>query len=274
MFIVIDVGGTSTRVASSKDGKTILKKERFSTPQDFEEGVSSITKAVKNLVGQKQIQGVAIGVPGTIDHRNGRTIRVPNIRSWDGIDVSYIFQSKLGVPVRVVNDAELAALGEAVFGAGKQHSIVAYITVSTGVGGALVADKRLVPSAYNREPGQITVDPKGERSPRSGHIGTLEMHASGTAFRERFGLEPKDCDDPKIWRGYAAFLGEGIINVLLLWSPEILIIGGGLSRAGDLLFDPLRKFIDKNLMMFPPPPIVPAELGDDAGLYGGLVLLK
>lgn len=274
MYIVVDLGGTNTRIASSMDRKTILKKERFITPQLFEDGISKIIKSTKLLVGNNKLKSVAVGVPGTIDQAQGKTILVPNIISWNDKKICKIFENSLHASTKLANDAELAALGEAVFGAGKNKKIVAYLTISTGVGGSLIVDKHLVPSAYNKEPGHMTINYKGLVSPRSGRVGAFEMHASGTAFQEKYKVKAEECNDPEIWKKHAQIVGEGIINVILLWSPDIIVIGGGLSQKGGLLFKPLIKFVEKNLKLFPAPKIVPAKLGDDAGLYGGLALLK
>lgn len=274
MYIVVDVGGTNTRVAASEDGKTLTVKKHFSTPKIFEDGVSKIVASVNKLVGDRTLNGLAIGIPGTIDHRTGKQIRNPNLPSWNERDVVQTFKEPFDVPIIFVNDAELAAMGEAVFGSGKEYRIVGFLTVSTGIGGALVVEKRLVPRAFNTEPGHMMVEFEGKPSPRSGQRGTLEMYASGNAFKEQFGMKPEDCDDPGTWSAHLQRLGQGLINIIVLWSPEILVIGGGLSQKGKLFFQPLRKFVNENLKMFPPPPIVPAELGDDAGLYGGLALIR
>jgi predicted NBD/HSP70 family sugar kinase len=274
MYATVDVGGTNTRVAVSNDGKTIANKKRFPTPDSFEDGVSKIANSIDELTKEKVLKGAAIGVAGVVNRAAGKTLVTPNLKSWDDRNIVETFQSRLNVPISFANDAELAALGEAVFGSGKDHRIVGFLTVSTGIGGALVVDKKLVARAYNSEPGHMMVELNGKLHPGSGQKGDWELYASGKAFEARFGMKPEDCLDPGIWEVHARALGQGVMNVILLWSPEILVIGGGLSRKGKLFFNPLLKFINENLKMFPPPPIVPACLEDDAGLYGGLVLLK
>lgn len=274
MFIVVDVGGTNTRVAASKDGETIADKKRFSTLKAFEEGISQISDTIKSLAGKDTVEGVAVGIPGTIDHRTGKTIIVPNIPTWNDQNVGEVLESSLHIPVTCANDAELAALGEAVFGAGKDHRVAGYLTVSTGIGGSLVIDKKLVPRSHNTEPGGMIIDMNSEMIDSLGRKGTFETLASGLAFTKRFGLRADECTDPEIWRMHIQVLGQGVVNVILMWSPEILVIGGGLTQGGDFLFKPLRKFVKDNLRLFPPPPIVPAELGDDVGLFGGLALLS
>lgn len=274
MYVVVDVGATNIRLAASKNGKSIDRKKQFSTPSSFEDGVSKIVESVKELMGKETLRSLAIGVPGVVDRAAGKSLLVPNLTSWNERYLVQSFKDQLKVPVVIANDAEFAALGEAVFGIGKDYRIVGYLTVSTGIGGALVIDQKIVPAAYNTEPGHMMVELEGKPHSGSGQTGDWEMYASGTAFEERFGVKAEDCDDPGIWEMHARVLGQGVLNVILLWSPEVLVIGGGLSQKGDLFFKPLRRFIDEHLKIFAPPPIVPAALGDDAGLYGGLVLIK
>jgi predicted NBD/HSP70 family sugar kinase len=274
MKIVVDLGGSHTRVASSIDGKTIKQKARFNTPQSFDDGVKEITKTIQILSEKKKPVAIVVGIPGTLDHRQGKSIKVPNIPSWNNRDLEYVFQSKLGQPVKFANDAELAALGEANFGIGKAYTVVGYLTVSTGIGGALVANKRLVPRLFNYEPGHMIIDMSSRAKDGTGRKGTLEALASGSTFKDRFGVDPETCTDRNIWKQYAQILAEGICNILLLWSPDILIIGGGFSQHKDLLFSPLRNYVESKLVIFPAPPIVPSALGDEAGLLGGLVFLE
>ncbi len=268
MQIVVDIGGTTTRVAASKDGKKLTSKDRFPTPQSFEEGISRIIETSKHLAGSSPVSSVSLGVPGTINHGTGQVYFVPHILSWNGQYPGKALEEALGVPVKLANDAELAALGEAALGAGKDYRIVACLTLGTGIGGALVVDKKLYPRLYNSEPGHMptwgnTLDAPGR---------DWEDVASGPGFEERFNIKPQDCRDPGTWALFAQSVGVGLINVIQMWSPEVVVIGGGLSLNGEIFLAPLREFVAKNLRVFPPPPIVAAALGDDAGLYGGLVI--
>jgi glucokinase len=275
MYIVVDIGGTNTRVAFSRNGKTILKKKRFSTPRSYKKGIGKIVEIIKQLTAQKKLDGITIGIPGTLDRNINKTITLPHLPDWNNRNICQRLTSELTTKTTMANDAELAALGEAVFGAGRKYRIVGYLTISTGIGGSLVIDKILVPRAYTSEPGHMMMSLKGiYHNEGSRSAKDWEARGSGKAFEKRFGISPEECDDPKLWYQQAQILGQGVVSVILIWSPEILVIGGGLSRKGDLLFDPLRQFIKKHLTVFPPPPIIPAKLGDDAGLYGGLALIK
>jgi len=274
MFIVIDVGGTTTRMAASKDGKTFLQKERFATNKDFSAGVARTKASIAQVCSGESPTQITIGIPATIDHNTHIPLIVPQLPDWNNRDVRAELFREYGCEIFVVNDAELGAMGEAVFGAGKAYRIVGYLAVGTGIGGALVIDGKLLPTAYGREPGHMILDLTGKPHPGSGQRGDWELYASGFTFQELYGADPKTCTDPKIWEHFAQRFGQGVVNTILLWSPEIMVIGGGMANAGELLFTPLVRFVSERLKVFPPPPIRQAKLGDDAGLYGGLALLK
>lgn len=274
MFISVDVGATTTRTAKSDDGITLSQKESFPTPEDYKEGLSKILQIIDTLVDSETLEGVAIGVPGVINRKTGKVYQAPNLVSWNNQKVVEDLSRALSAPIEIANDAELACLGEATFGIAEEHRIVGYLTISTGIGGALVIDKKLVPRAYNSEPGHIVVELDGIKHPSTGQKGDWEMYASGTAFEERFRMSPEKCDDPGIWTMFARNIGQGVMNVLALWSPDVLVIGGGLSLKGEAFLGPLRSYLNENFKIFPPPPIVAAALGDDAGLYGGFALIR
>ncbi|OGY20779.1 MAG: hypothetical protein A3A65_01230 [Candidatus Chisholmbacteria bacterium RIFCSPLOWO2_01_FULL_49_14] len=274
MNIVIDVGGTTTRMASSKDGRTFLHKERFPSEKNFEKGITLLTASIKKILAGEQPSQIVIGIPGTIDHKTQLPLVIPHLPGWNKRDVIKALSQEFHCAISLAHDAELGALGEAYFGAGKGYRIVGYLAVGTGIGGALVIDCELLPSVYGREPGHMNFDLTGKPHPGSGQRGDWELYASGSTFQELYGADPKTCTDPKIWERFAQRFGQGVVNTILLWSPEIMIIGGGMANAGELLFTPLVRFVSKRLKVFPPPPIRQAMLGDDAGLYGGLALLK
>ena len=141
------------------------------------------------------------------------------------------------------------------------------------MGGARIHHGEIDGSAHGFEPGHQILIPKG-RKWTCGQHGCFEAYASGTAFYKTYSVRAENCQDKKIWARHAQVVGWGLINTIILWSPDVVIIGGGLAQAGPLLFKPLRAYVRANLKIFTPPKIVPAKLGDQAGLYGGLKLLS
>ena len=274
MYIVVDVGGTNTRVASFENDKEIKEKIRFKTPKAFDKGVDEIVKSINKLSGAKSAKGIVLGVPGSVNRVKKEVNRFANLPNWPGTDIVNILENKLKTKIYLENDAELAALGEACFGSGRKHNVVAYLTISTGIGGALVVEKKLIPSLINSEPGHMYISFQKDQDVLPDPNSDWEKYGAGPAFERRFKIKPEDCDDPTIWEKHAAIIGRGLINIIRLWSPEIIVIGGGISMKGDLFFKPLSYYVKSHFLAYIPPPVVPSELGDDAGLYGGLALLS
>ena len=171
-------------------------------------------------------------------------------------------------PVFLENDAALAGLGEAVFGAGKGKKIVAYLTISTGVGGCRIVDGKIDENSQGFEPGhQIIFSDK--------NIITLENLVSGTAIEKKYGKKPYEIFDVKIWNNVANNLAYGLHNVAVLWSPDIIILGGSMMKKIGIPVERVKFHLSKILNIFPKPPLIKkSKLGDLAGLYGALAHLK
>lgn len=271
MYLVIDLGGTNTRVASSKNLKTIYKEEKFSSQNTVEKQRVLVSQAISK-VSDGVLCCICLGVPGTIDRKAKKFIKLPNYPPLDGHSFEDLFDEKSKISNLVVeNDATLAGLGEAVFGAGKEYEVVSYITISTGVGGSRIANKKIDPTKESSEPGHMVIDLDGRRD-HAGILGGLEAYVSGTAFEEIYKVEPGECSDQKVWDEYALYLSAGLLNILAMWNPDVIVIGGGMSNKFDKFSEPLLKNLNEQ-SFFEIPPIVTAQLGDDSGLFGGFARL-
>ena len=274
MFIAIDIGGTSTRIGASWNGRNFFVTEKFKTPPTFKEGLRTILKRIKWLQGDRKLHRVALAVPGHIPTKTKNPLlHFSNLPGWGKNHLAKVLASALNTKIILINDADAAGLGEASRGAGRGYDIVAYLTLSTGVGGARIHGGELDGSAHGFEPGHQILIPNGKKW-TCGQRGCFEAYGSGTAFYKTYGVRAEFCRDKKIWTKHAQIVGWGVVNTIIAWSPDIVVIGGGLSQAGPLLFQPLRAYVAAHLKIFKPPPIVPAKLGDSAGLYGGLKLLS
>ncbi|MBI2551902.1 ROK family protein [Candidatus Uhrbacteria bacterium] len=287
MFIAIDIGGTNTRIGASKDGRRLYAIEKFKTPKKFADGIKAISRTVLHATKGQSLKSIVIAVPGPIDHPRGKVLHLPNLPGWRNKPITKVLTRHLNCKVLLINDADAAGLGEARRGAGRGYTRVAYFTISTGIGGALIINDFLPllkgeikrgskcphPLTISAEPGHQILIPGGRRD-NCGQRGCFEAYASGTGFYKTYGVRPENCKNKKIWAKHAQTVGWGLINTIVHWSPDIVVIGGGLAQAGTLLFTPLRAYVRKNLKIFKPPLIVPSKLGDDAGLYGCLELLK
>ena len=256
MYLVFDIGRTHTRIAVSGDGENLDKVEIIDTSTDFPQALSSFKQLTTQLSSGQKITAAAVGV---------RRLNHPTIPLWSGENLKESLEKLLNTTVYLENDAALAGLGEAIYGAGKGKKIVAFLTVSTGIGGARIVDGKIDQNIMGFEPGNqiISQDP----------IGYLEGLVSGNAIEKRFGKKGEFISDPKIWEEMAKLLAIGLNNTIVHWSPEIVVLGGSVMKSIPL--EKVKINLNEVLKIYPQPPeIVKASLGDKAGLLGGLILLK
>lgn len=310
-IISVDIGGTQIRAAlSDREGNII---HRVAHPTLAQEGPDSvierIKEAIREAVGQHlgEVQAIGIASAGPLDPWQGVIIKAPNLPGWDQVPLKAIIEEEFGLPVYLGNDANLAALAEQRFGAGKGSRDLIYITHSTGIGGGIIVDGRLLlgSKGLGAEVGHIILDRDGPRCGCSG-IGCLEAMAAGPAIarnavqaieagRETIIPDLVDGDVSRIsakevneaaqqgdalgielMRQAGELLGIGLVSLMHLFNPEIIVIGGGVSKAGDLLFEPARETVRARCMAedyWRDTPIVPAALGDDVGLMGAIALV-
>jgi len=166
-------------------------------------------------------------------------------------------------------------LGEATFGAGKGKGIVVYMTISTGIGGARIVDNNLDENAMGFEPGHQIINFQSKFHLKYGAPGDLESYASGSALQKRYKKMPSKITDKKIWKQVHQYLAYGLHNAIVFWSPDIIVLGGGLMNHTAIKISELQKNIKKTLKIFPKTPLIKkATLKDVGGLYGALCLLK
>ncbi len=270
MNIIFDIGGTKMRVAAVPEPLPEKISERdvnvAETPAAFDEGVRALAALIRQAAGGEAIRCLAGGIAGVMD-KDGVLFRSPNLAGWEGHSLRAELERLFPAPVRVENDADLAALGEARSGAGRGHRIVAYLTVSTGVGGSLVVDGNVAPKAVGFEPGHMVLGAKGT---------FLEHLIGGRATEERLGRKPQEIPaGDKLWDEYARTLAYGLHNLAVLWSPDIIVLGGAmiLREPGIPLQKTSTYFRESVARIFPEPPeLKRAELGSISGLYGALML--
>lgn len=176
MYLLFDIGATKTRLALSKDLKSFADPVIFDTEQDYEKGIAGICNHVERMT-REEIKGIAGGISGTLDATRSKLTRSPNLSGWVNKPIDERLETDFKCPVFIENDAAVVGLGEAVSGAGMGKSIVMYMTVSTGVGGARIVNGEIDEHALGFEPGTEIIDMQH----------TLEELVSGRAVEERFG---------------------------------------------------------------------------------------
>lgn len=234
--------------------------KKIKTPQNPKEGIAKFVALARECAGGEEITAVSGCISGSVDGA-GALSDARNLRAWEGTNIVRELAETLSVPVHVVNDAACAGLGEAYAGAGKGVKSLAYVTVSTGVGGGWVVDGKIAAAG-----GVAGIKIRGA---------DLEDLVSGTAVTKKFGIHPKDLDSLEERNKLADTLAEGLLVLLGQWPSDTIVLGGSMIVGVNPVPVPrVQESLDKLFMGHPKPVIKMAELGDNGGLTGGIALLK
>ncbi len=235
-----------------------IKKVR--TPQDPKEGIAQFIALAHECAGGEKIAAVSGCISGSVSGA-GVLSDARNLRAWEGTNIVQELTEAFGVPAQVVNDAALAGLGEATAGAGRGAKSLAYVTVSTGVGGGWIVNGKIA-----AEGGVAGIKIRGT---------DLEDLISGTAVTKKFGIHPKDLDSLEERNKLADLLAEGLLVLIERWSPDTIVLGGSMIVGVNPVPIPrVQESLYKLLTTNAKPGIKMAELGDNGGLMGGIALLK
>ena len=296
--IGIDIGGTDTKIGLVDIHQKILASETIKTDasRSPEEVIGDIGRSALQLleaqgIAMDQCVGVGIGVPGTVDRKNG-IVRYSNNIKWENVELVREMGKYLPLPTRIANDADCAALGEVVAGAGKECQDVIMITLGTGVGGGIILDGNIYEGKGigGSELGHMVIVENGEPC-TCGRRGCLEAYASVTALvREAkkstgYILTPQEIfagsgrGDRKLQEvvdTYIRRLGIGIVNIVNIFRPQLVLIGGGISGQGETITRPLNEIVRANCFGGDKgqiPVIETATLGNEAGMIGAASLI-
>jgi len=257
MYLLFDIGGTNMRLAIS-DGVRVFQKRIVSTPDSYEQGLMVFKDIAKELLGDETPDIVAGGFAAPINLETRTLGNAVNLPDWAHRDFAGDLQKLYRATIILENDAALAGLGEAVYGSGKDYDVLAYITLGTGIGGARIVRKRVDTSVFGFEPGHMQVRfdlPVSEVS---------EATTWGTIMRE---YKHGEDNVQKLERHIA----YGLHNVIVMWSPEVIILGGGLVNHGAIHTQNIQKIVHSMLYIFDKQPLILSNnLGDDSGLYGAM----
>jgi glucokinase len=299
-FIAVDAGGTQIRTALFQAGTKEtepLKMQRTPTrskPKAFD----TLTAAIEDIWPQDlTIRGIGVVLPGLLDPVTGVISFAANIPDWENFPLKQKLEKHFDVPFAVGNDANMAALGEWKYGAGKGHRNLIYITISTGIGSGIICDGRLLTGQKGLagELGHTTVIPENGPMCGCGKRGHLEAVSSGTGIsryvtdqlvKGRASLLEKDHPSAReiadaarqgdalsieAFHRAGTYLGRSLADALHIFNPSILILGGGVTQSADLLFDAMHTAIEENVISadYTRDLVIScAALGDDAGLQG------
>jgi predicted NBD/HSP70 family sugar kinase len=267
MYILIDIGGTKTRVTLTEHREAFKEPIVFHTDAHFDDWLSHVKEAVITLSRGRKIHGLVSGVPGTLNE-DGSILNTPNLPTWKGVPLREKLSTTFNCPVVLQNDTALVGLGEATFGAGKGNPIVAYITISTGVNGVRIVDGAIDRNTFGFEIGHSIIDDH-----HHGNYHDVESLIGGGALEKRFGKPSHEVHDIRLWEKVNHYAGVFGANTIMYWSPSIIVYGGPVMN--DLHIEAIEKEARQLLHMCPTiPKFVRGTLKDFGGLYGALTISK
>lgn len=293
----VDIGGTNVALAVVKETGSIVSEKVIPTNTDIspEEMIENICEEINNVieeanVAENDIVGIGVGAPGPLDSRQGYLTNPPNLIGWVDVPIQQLIEKEFSYPVTLENDANAAALAEKWVGAAQENDHFVYITISTGIGAGVITDGKLLRGLKGNaaDIGHTVVDPLGDLC-NCGQRGCLEAIASGTAIakhgskmmgkdlttKEVFNLYEEGHEKIKEHMDYVLkILGIACVNTINTFDPEKLVIGGGVSKAGEVLFEPMRSYVRKYALnpTGRQTEIVPAKLDQNSGVIGAAAL--
>ena len=272
MYLLFDIGGTNMRVAVSADGETLAGSKVVSTPEDFDQGIQTLKGVSDELSGGAKITGIAGGIAGPLDKDKLGLVKSSHIPGWINKPLRTELESSFGCRVILENDTVMGGIGEAIKGAGAGRKIVAYLAIGTGVGGKRIVDGKISADSSNFEPGHQIIVPDGNPC-NCGGKGHLESYIAGIYIEKIYHQKAEDIKNPGVWNEIAKNLAIGLTNMVVHWTPDIIVLGGSVSKSIPL--EKVRSYLTQFLTIFPQAPeITLATLGDNAGLYGAMEYLK
>ncbi len=305
-YIGVDIGGTQLRAALfGESGLEPLNLKKAATHSPKAEPLEILKELIAQVwPAEGTVARIGVGVAGPLNPATGIVYRCPNIPEWQNLALAQLLQERFQTPVAIGNDANLAALAEWKYGAGVGHNDLLYLTISTGIGGGVISEGRLLTGARGiaAELGHFTVWPDGPLC-GCGHRGHLEAISSGTAItnyvREQLvagrASSLSACPDElnaslissaaregdplaaEAFERAGTFLGRALADFLHLYDPTILVLGGGVMKSGELIMRPVRREMEAGVMSpeyLRGLTVTTAKLGDRVGLIGALALAQ
>lgn len=311
-YIGVDIGGTSIKVGVVDKNGNLLKKQSFKTLIDnhYTEIAQDIYKTILDLLEslnlkKEDIKAIGVGSPGCIDSNTGTIMYASNLK-WENVPLGKMLTDLSGWPAFVHNDANAAAMGEWMFGSGKNYKNVVFVTIGTGIGGGVIINGELFEGNFSAgtEIGHIRLGTQGIQC-TCGRTDCYETYASATALIRLTKNAMNQNSSSKMWDfvegdiektggktafecakagdeaakkvidEYIFYLGEGLINLANIFRPDVIILGGGVCAQGEALTKPLQEHMDKYIFaseFLPTVPIITASLGNDAGIIGAAAL--
>lgn len=260
MYVGVDIGGTKTLVAVLDDDGVITERLKFPTPPDYSIFLKQLADTVASFT-TKEFRAAGLAMPVTVfDRERGVAVSFGNL-PWRNVPIHNDVEQILKCPVAIENDAKLGGLSEAMLLKDTYHKVL-YVTVSTGIGYALVVNCQIDTSLGDGGGRTIMFEHGGKMVP-------WESYASGHAIVERYGKKAQDIIDEETWRRIVRDLSQGFLELIAIFEPDVIVVGGSVGtyfdRYGQFLSDELKKY---DLPLVPIPPILGAQRAEEAVVYG------
>jgi glucokinase len=314
-IIAVDIGGSKIMTAAFSEDGHVLARDIVPTQvkDGVNKVISRLSAAIDTLLDQNiteidRLSGIGIACAGGVDSERGIVVTPsPNLPDWVDIHLADIIRGRFNTNTFIVNDASAAALGESRFGAGKGMKNIVLLTVGTGIGGGIIIDNELYLGSRGGagEFGHMSIDVNGPRC-GCGNLGCLEMLASGkavareaitrlksgeksimtdmtggkieeiTAETVAIAADSGDALAKDVMDRVAYYLGIGVVNLVNIFNPDMVIIGGGMSELGEMLIGPSRRLVKERAFSISSQAvrIVTAQLGNEAGIYGAAAFVR
>ena len=271
MTLALDIGATNIRIAEV-NGTTIRRKQKVKHAAKKSDILNLILKLISEYEKPKSICVATAGF-----EKSGKIQGALNM-DFNDVPLRKILEKKFRVPVHIQNDARCAGLAELYYGSGKKAKNFVLLTLGTGIGGAIIIDRKLyLGNGTAGEVGSMIFDDDLFEHLASGSAATNFAKKEGLKIKNSYELEKLAQKNNRkaiaIYEKVGKYLGKGIVNLSYALSPEMFIIGGGFSEV-EYIFPSARKFFSENYKIDPKPKIVKAKFGDDAGLIGAGLLEK
>lgn len=310
-FIGVDLGGTKILTAVADQKGNILADVKMAT--EVEKGeeyiINNIEKSIRSAVANaeldlEEIKRIGVGSPGPLSIKKGIVYETSNL-PFENFPIVEMLESKVNIPVVLENDANAAALGEKLFGAGIDSKVMVYITISTGIGGGLILEEKVFHGSNDGagEVGHMIIEPSGPTCGFGQHKGCLEAMASGTAIIRNVKNELKNDSDKwlknyagkiediegydiaraarngdmlaqKVYQEAGRYLGIGVANLINLFNPDTIVFGGGVMKARDLFWTEMENSVEENALSASADDceFLEAVLGDNTGVIGAIAV--
>lgn len=268
--IAIDIGGTKVRIGRIDGYGQISQFFDFPTPASEVDMLEQTIANIRTLSAPLAPYAIGIAAPAHIDRKKGTIGPCTNIPTWKKLPIVSKLKTEFRCPIVLENDATLGGVCEALIGNGKAYRYILYVTISTGIGSSLILDGQPLPGRYNPQGGQmILID-----HTKNPLYGSFEYLAGGKAIVREYGKIAADIKSKQTWSQITRPLAQGLHNLIVATNPEVVVLGGGVSRHYKRLITPLKKHLSELTYSpkFPLPPIIQAHNVETAPLIGaGLI---